>query len=49
VSPRTVSDEIKELKDLFAAESREQLAFKWAFSQDRLVGLNPAVEVEAAA
>jgi DNA-binding CsgD family transcriptional regulator len=49
VSPRTVSDEIKELKSLFDAESREQLAFKWAFSQDRLVGVNPAAGVEAAA
>ncbi|MFG2276721.1 LuxR C-terminal-related transcriptional regulator [Streptomyces chartreusis] len=44
VSERTVSAEINALKDLFDAESREQLAFKWAFSPDRLVGVT-AVEV----
>jgi DNA-binding CsgD family transcriptional regulator len=49
VSTRTVSDEIKELKSLFTAKSREELAFKWAFSQDRLVGVNPAAGVETAA
>lgn len=37
VSVRTVSDEITELKGLFDARSREQLAFKWATSVDRLV------------
>lgn len=42
VSVRTVSEEINELKDRFDAESREQLAFKWAFSPDRLVGTSPA-------
>jgi DNA-binding CsgD family transcriptional regulator len=38
ISVRTVSDEVTALKDLFDAVSREQLAYKWAFSQDRLFG-----------
>ncbi len=42
VSERTVSGEINALRDLFGAESREQLAFKWAFSPDRLVVASPA-------
>lgn len=37
ISVRTVSDEINALKDLFFAESREQLAFKWAFAPDRII------------
>ncbi|WP_371099901.1 LuxR C-terminal-related transcriptional regulator [Streptomyces sp. PU_AKi4] len=37
VSVRTVSDDINALRDLFDARSREQLAFKWASSLDRLV------------
>ena len=37
VSERTVSVEITALMDVFDASSREQLAFKWAFSPDRLV------------
>jgi DNA-binding CsgD family transcriptional regulator len=37
ISVRTVSDDINTLKDLFDAQSREQLAFKWASSLDRLV------------
>ena len=41
VSERTVSGEINALRDLFGAESREQLAFKWAFSPDRLVVASP--------
>lgn len=47
VSERTVSGDINALKDLFDAESREQLAFKWAFSPDRLVGASPAESVTA--
>lgn len=42
ISVRTVSEEINALRDLFDAESREQLAFKWAFSPDRLVGASRA-------
>jgi DNA-binding CsgD family transcriptional regulator len=53
VSERTVSGEINALKDLFDAESREQLAFKWAFSPDRLVGVSAVetgrVDVQTAA
>lgn len=37
ISVRTVSDQIAELRDLFDAASREELAYKWAFSPDRLV------------
>jgi DNA-binding CsgD family transcriptional regulator len=40
VSERMVSEEINTLRDLFGARSREQLCFKWAFSQDRLVDDN---------
>ncbi|WP_330328231.1 LuxR C-terminal-related transcriptional regulator [Streptomyces pseudovenezuelae] len=37
VSERTVTNEITQLKDMFDATSREQLAFAWAFSTDRTV------------
>lgn len=37
VSVRTVAKEIDALKVLFDVQSREQLAFKWAFCADRLV------------
>jgi DNA-binding CsgD family transcriptional regulator len=37
ISLRTVVEEIAALKDLFGAQSREQLSFKWAWSPDRLV------------
>lgn len=37
ISARTVSTEIEALKDLFDAQSREQLCFKWAWVPDRLV------------
>jgi DNA-binding CsgD family transcriptional regulator/sugar-specific transcriptional regulator TrmB len=54
ISVRTVSDEINALKDLFDAQSREQLCFKWAFSPDRMVddsapedGLTPVTETAA--
>jgi DNA-binding CsgD family transcriptional regulator len=44
ISVRTVSDEVNALKDLFDAQSREQLAFLWGSSVDRLVVDDGALE-----